>query len=59
MDGVLYKKGYALPYLRCVKPKSGLRIIKEEHEGFCRDHSNGIKLDKKDNEARVLLAIFD
>lgn len=47
MDGILYKKGYALSYLRCVNSEDGLKLLKEAHAGFCGDHSNGIKFAKK------------
>ena len=47
IDGILYKKGYALPYLRCVSLKHGTKLLVEAHEGFREDHSNEVKLAKK------------
>ncbi|KAI5345997.1 hypothetical protein L3X38_013876 [Prunus dulcis] len=35
----LYKRGFSLPYLRYVTPEDGHEILREVHEGVCRDHS--------------------
>lgn len=47
VNGILYKRGYTLPYLRCVSPEACVKLHKEAHGGFCRDHSNGVNLVKK------------
>jgi len=46
-NGILYKKGYALKYLRCMNHEDGFKLLAKAHSGFCGDHSNGIKLAKK------------
>jgi len=46
-NGILYKKGYALSYLRCVNHEDGFKLLTKAQSGFCGDHSNGIKLAKK------------
>lgn len=35
----LYKRGFSLPYLRYVTLEDGHEILREVHEGVCRDHS--------------------
>lgn len=45
--GILYKRKYSLPYLRCISQEIGAESLKRAHEGLCGDHSNGIKLAKK------------
>ncbi|GJU24786.1 reverse transcriptase domain-containing protein [Tanacetum coccineum] len=38
-DGMLFKKSYLSPMLRCVGPLQANYIIREIHEGACRMHS--------------------
>ena len=38
LNGVLYKRGFLLPYLRCVKEDEAKYILEEVHEGICEDH---------------------
>ena len=35
----LDKRGYAMPYLRCLKPDEADYVMREIHEGVCRNHS--------------------
>ncbi|GJU42210.1 reverse transcriptase domain-containing protein, partial [Tanacetum coccineum] len=37
-EGVLFKKGYLVPMLRCVGPLQANYVIKEIHMGFCGMH---------------------
>ena len=39
MKDVLYKRGFSRPYLRCLGPEEADHIMKEVHEGICRNHS--------------------
>ncbi|XP_058111328.1 uncharacterized protein LOC131254356 [Magnolia sinica] len=39
LDGVLYKKGYSQPYLKCLRPEEADYVIREIHEGICGNHS--------------------
>ncbi|CAL9030031.1 unnamed protein product, partial [Prunus brigantina] len=39
INAQLYKRGFSLPYLRCVTPEDGHEILREVHEGVCGDHS--------------------
>ena len=36
---VLYKRGFSRPYLRCLGTKEAIYIMREVHEGICRNHS--------------------
>jgi len=38
LNDVLYKKGFSLPYLKCVKEDKTRYILEEVQEGICRDH---------------------
>ncbi|XP_010682010.3 uncharacterized protein LOC104896920 [Beta vulgaris subsp. vulgaris] len=39
--GMLYKKGFSLPQLRCVTAYEATKIIEEIHEGVCGNHIGG------------------
>ena len=47
VDGVMYRRGYSMPLLRCVTPEKAKELMKEVHEGFCGDHAGGQSLAKK------------
>ena len=36
---VLYKRGFSYPYLRCLGPKEVDYVMREVHEGICKNHS--------------------
>ena len=36
---VLYKRGFSRPYLRCLSPEEANYVMKEVHEGICKNHS--------------------
>ena len=38
IDDVLYRRGYSLPYLRCVNSKEVDYVFHEIHEGIYRNH---------------------
>jgi len=40
-EGVLYKKAFAQPLLRCTTPDEGRKILEEIHEGECGAHIGG------------------
>ena len=40
-DGVLYKRGHIIPLLRCTTEKEVTYIMREVHEGICKNHSGG------------------
>ncbi|KAI5327825.1 hypothetical protein L3X38_027221 [Prunus dulcis] len=35
INGSLYKRGFSLPYLRCLTPEEGHYVLREIHEGIC------------------------
>ncbi|XP_075662964.1 uncharacterized protein LOC142632448 [Castanea sativa] len=39
LNGTLYKRGYSLPYLKCVNEEKAKYILEEIHEGICGDHA--------------------
>jgi hypothetical protein len=39
VNGMLYKRGFTLPLLKCVSPEEGNYILREIHEGVCGSHS--------------------
>lgn len=46
-DGVLYKKGYLQPWLRCVGPNQALYVLQELHHGSCGSHAGARTLAQK------------
>ncbi|XP_075640160.1 uncharacterized protein LOC142611893 [Castanea sativa] len=43
----LYKRGYSLPYLKCVDEDEARYILEEIHEGVCRNHAGPRSLASK------------
>ena len=35
----LYKRGFSLPYLKCLNPEEALYVLQEIHEDICGNHS--------------------
>ena len=46
-EGILYKKAFAQPLLRCATPDEGRKILEEIHEGECGAHIGGRTLAAK------------
>jgi hypothetical protein len=47
LQGTLYKKGFSLPYLRCLTSAEAEYVLREIHEGICGNHSGARSLSKK------------
>ena len=47
INGVLYKHGYRLQYLRCVHQTQVQEILQEIHEGICGSHIGGRALSRR------------
>ncbi|KAK2999846.1 hypothetical protein RJ639_024537 [Escallonia herrerae] len=47
VEGVLYKKSFSLPYLRCLCPSESLYALQEVQEGICGQHLGGRTLAQK------------
>ena len=39
LNDTLYKRGFSMPYLKCVDPNEAKYIIEEIHKGVCGDHA--------------------
>ena len=39
LNDTLYKRGFSMPYLKCVDEKEAKYILEEIHKGICRDHA--------------------
>ncbi|XP_050263909.1 uncharacterized protein LOC126708137 [Quercus robur] len=44
LNDTLYKRGFSMPYLKCVDEEEAKYILKEIHEGVCGDHAGPISL---------------
>ena len=38
IDGILYKRSFVIPYLRCLRPDEARLALEEVHEGICGQH---------------------
>ena len=38
IEGILYKKSFVIPYLKCLRPSEADLALKEVHEGICGQH---------------------
>jgi hypothetical protein len=47
LQGILYKRGFSLPYLRCLTPTESEYVLRDIHEGICGNHSGAWSLSKK------------
>ncbi|KAI5337353.1 hypothetical protein L3X38_016624 [Prunus dulcis] len=47
INGSLYKRGFSLPYLRCLTPEEGHYVLREIHECICGNHSGARSLAHK------------
>ncbi|KAM1973476.1 hypothetical protein ACFX16_020162 [Malus domestica] len=43
----LYKRGFNLPYLRCLTPTEAETVLRKKHEGVCGDHAGSRSLAHK------------
>jgi ribonuclease HI len=39
LNGLLYKRGFTLPLLKCISTEEGNYVLREIHEGICGSHS--------------------
>ena len=38
LNNASYKRGFSMPYLKCVKEDEAKYILEKIHEGICEDH---------------------
>ena len=39
LNGELYKRGFLMPYLKCLAPNEAIYVLREIHEGIYGNHS--------------------
>ncbi|KAJ4713136.1 Retrovirus-related Pol polyprotein from transposon 17.6 [Melia azedarach] len=44
IEGVLYRRSFTMPYLRCLHPDEADYVLREIHKGACGNHSGGRSL---------------
>ena len=56
--GTLYKRGFSVPILKCVRKEDANYILREVHKGICGNHIGARTLDlsRENIETGVLLA---
>ncbi|XP_074375272.1 uncharacterized protein LOC141717046 [Apium graveolens] len=47
IDGILYKRSFVIPYLRCLRPDEARLALEKVHEGICGQHLGGKALAHK------------
>ncbi|XP_043697314.1 uncharacterized protein LOC122648128 [Telopea speciosissima] len=47
IGGIIYKKAYVMPYLKCLRPSEAEYVIRQIHPGICGQHLGGIALAHK------------
>ena len=47
LNDTLYKRGFSMPYLKCVNKEEAKYILKEIHKGVCGDHAGSRSLVSK------------
>lgn len=47
LKGILYKKSYNGPWLKCATPEEGIQILQDIYEGLCGTYSGSQALAKK------------
>ena len=52
MKDILYKRGFSLPYLRCLVPEKAEYVMREFHKGICENYSGARSLVHKLIKAR-------
>ena len=52
LNDALYKRGFSQPYPRCLSPDDVNYVLREIHEGACRNHSGARSLIHKVIRAR-------
>ncbi|GAV57975.1 hypothetical protein CFOL_v3_01511, partial [Cephalotus follicularis] len=46
-DGILYKRSFSFPWLRCMNPSEADYALREVNEGICGNHTGGRTLSHK------------
>nr|GEX66040.1 reverse transcriptase domain-containing protein [Tanacetum cinerariifolium] len=59
MEGVLYKRSFLTPWLRCVGPLQAEYVMKEIHEGSCSMHAGSRPLPEGPGKVKFLIVAMD
>nr|GFA96378.1 hypothetical protein [Tanacetum cinerariifolium] len=59
MEGILYKRSFLTPWLRCVGPLQAEYVMKKIHEGSCSMHAGPQPLSGRAGESQVLIVVMD
>ncbi|KAG6675237.1 hypothetical protein I3842_15G091700 [Carya illinoinensis] len=51
LEGILYRRGYSSPLLRCVSFEKAQYVLAKVNEGICGDHSRGKVLDRGESRS--------
>ncbi|XP_074351889.1 uncharacterized protein LOC141691042 [Apium graveolens] len=58
IEGLLYKRSFIIPYLKCLRPLEVKEALKEAHEGICGQYLGGQGPRSQDNSVGILLANY-
>ena len=58
LNDTLYKRGFSMPYLKCVDEDEAKYILEEIHEGVCGDHAGPRSLVSKVILNRLFLTYY-
>ncbi|KAM6596697.1 hypothetical protein CsatA_007221 [Cannabis sativa] len=47
VEGIMYRRGFSMPLLRCVTQEEAVRLLSEVHNGFCGNNAAGQSLSNK------------
>ncbi|XP_060962334.1 uncharacterized protein LOC133032417 [Cannabis sativa] len=47
VEGIMFRRGFSMPLLRCVTQEEAGRLLSEVHDGFCGNHAARQRLSKK------------
>ncbi|XP_060964139.1 uncharacterized protein LOC133033435 [Cannabis sativa] len=47
VEGIMYRRGFSMPLLRCLIEEEASRLLSKVHDGFCGNHAVGKSLSKK------------
>ena len=47
LNDILYKRGFSMPYLKCLDEEEAKYILEEIHKGVCRNHAGARSLVSK------------
>ncbi|XP_074342483.1 uncharacterized protein LOC141680054 [Apium graveolens] len=55
IEGLMYKRSFVIPYLKCLRPLEAEEVLKESQEGICGQHLGGRALSHKITRLRFYM----